>query len=165
MQPTPLGHAAPMPVPAPSVPAARPTRVAVAAAFVIGSALVALGIVAVIVSHIVNYGAEFLYDMPILFLIPGIAWLGVINHGLMNGRAWSRFAAAMTLPMQVPFYALFVVLVSPSVYAPPAGETGPIATMRVVALLLCYAGVLLGVATPLLLLGPDVAAWVKRDVR
>lgn len=142
----------------------RPGRLDTAVFLVVGSVLVCLGLSIVMGVKLATYGFESVFDASIALLVPVLIWLFILVVGLVRGRRWTRAAMLFAFPLQVPLYALFAIMLTPmvldTIYIGALGTTGE--TLRTWALLLCLAGLLLAVVTPLLILGPDVQAYLER---
>lgn len=142
----------------------RPGRLDAAVVLVAGSVLVCLALVTLMVVKLGTYGFESFFDASIALLAPDLIWLLILVTGLLRGRRWTRVAMFAAFPLQIPLYALFAAVLTPMVL--DTMYTGALGTMgedlRIWALLLCLTGLLLALVTPLLMLGPDVKAYLER---
>src|SRR5262249_8475555 len=108
--------------------------------------------------------------VPLVLLVPGIAWLGYLAYALFRGRRWSRFGVTATMPIFIPLYGLFLVLLAPitlSIFDYPGSlssfiRLNPLYLVRLSRFILLTVGLLLSVATPLLLLGSEVTTYLRR---
>jgi hypothetical protein len=146
--------------------------VVVAGILVVASAGIVVGLILTILAYLIFFPTQLVFDVPLVLLVPGLAWLGYLAYGLFRGSRWSRVAVTATMPVLIPLYGLFIVLLAPitlSVFAVPGPALSssllredPIIIVRFIALALLVTGLLPAVSTPLLLLGGDVTEYLRR---
>lgn len=144
----------------------------VAGILVVASAGIMVGLILTILTYMVFFPTQLVFDAPLVLLVPGLPWLGYLAYGLFRGSRWSRVGVTATMPVLISLYGLFVVLLAPItlyVFATPGPSlsssfilNNPIFVVRFVALTLLTTGLLPAVVTPLLLLGDDVTTYLRR---
>lgn len=139
----------------------RPVKLAVAAAVLAADAAVLFGLTLLILVHAVTYEFEALIELPLLVLLPALGWLLFLVPALLAGKPWSRLATSVTVPIQVLFFVLFILVMAPAVID-PANPGSSWTAMREWAFGLCVVGVPLALAAPIILIGDDVRAYLQR---
>jgi hypothetical protein len=144
----------------------------VAGILVVASAAIVVGLILTILAYLVFFPTQPVFVVPLVLLVPGLAWLGHLAYGLFRGNRWSRVGVTATMPILIPLYGLFIALLAPItlyVFAEPGLSlsssflrNNPIFVVRFVALALLIAGLLPSVVTPLLLIGGDVTTYLRR---
>ncbi|MEV0649533.1 hypothetical protein AB0I28_30180 [Phytomonospora sp. NPDC050363] len=160
MQPPPYAHPYDPRGFAPAPPQ-RPAQLVIAATLVAMCGAVVFGLTGAVLWHAVNYEWELLAELPLLVLIPGLVWMGYLVPALLRGRRWSRMATAVTVPIQIPFYVLFALIMG-SMLTDSGRAGSPKTTMRETVLVLCLVGIPVAAVAPLFLIGNNVRAYVQR---
>lgn len=146
---------------APATAPPRPPQLVLTAVLVAGCAGILLGLTALVVWHVLNFESELIAELPLLVLIPGLLWTAFLVPALLRGRPWSRLATAVTVPIQIPFYLLYLSVLVPTVTDPDLADS-PKAGWRAATLVFCALGVALAAMAPLFLIGGGVRAYLQR---
>lgn len=94
-----------------------------------------------------------------------LLWSGVLVYGLLAGRSWARFAVSVTMPLFLPVFAFGAWLETHYLaeqIQQNADMNGPVDLIRVLEIVLFITGTPLALLPPLVLIGPDVTAYLRR---
>lgn len=141
-------------------PPARPPQLVLAAIAVAGCVAVVFGLTVVVVSYAVSFEFQLMAQLPLAVLVPALIWLPFLVPALLRGRPWARLATAVTVPIQIPLYGLYLWILLPVVTDPDLADS-PKAGLRVTAMVLCMVGILLAAVAPTFLVGDGVRAYLR----
>lgn len=124
-------------------------------------AVVSLGQIATLV-YAVSYEPEAFYIGPIAVLVLWLAWLGYLTYGLLAGRRWIKRVVLMSMPLVMPFCVLYPAILGPDAFSDVASATAGLDEyVQLTAVLLCLIDIPLSVMPMVLVLGPEVAGYLK----
>ncbi|GLZ81908.1 hypothetical protein Afil01_67150 [Actinorhabdospora filicis] len=143
-------------------PPRRPGSLDAAVVMILLNAAVLLALIALAVIRLVDNGPEPLFDLALVIMVPGLAGLGVLAYGLVAARPSARIGVLVTLPLQIPLYLLFIVLLGPQVAERVEYRDTVMDGHDFWTVLLCGLGVVVCAIGPVLVSGARVRAYLSR---